>query len=298
MIQDIYPHKLYNEFENSTTPKGNDKIMVFEGPFILVRVGEKSDYPVYGEFEKQNQQEKFTYRYLFKIDEQKYYLGLRKTKSEGIADKENKAERGRWVELEGYSYESTQIFRRMQPMELAYAGTTACHLNLWYQNNHFCGRCGGALEHDKVERMLRCPKCGNLIYPRISPSVIVAVTDGDRILCTKYNRGRNEYQKYALVAGFTEIGETVEETVAREVMEETGIKVKNIRYYKSQPWGFSGGLLLGYWAELDGDDTISLDHEELAEGTWLTREELTLDQSEIALTREMMKQFKEGKERE
>ena len=59
--------------------------------------------------------------------------------------------------------------------------------------------------------MLRCPKCGNLIYPRISPSVIVAVTDGDRILCTKYNRGRNEYQKYALVAGFTEIGETVEE---------------------------------------------------------------------------------------
>ena len=81
--------------------------------------------------------------------------------------------------------------------------------------------------------MMRCSACGNTVYPKIAPAVIVGVINGDKILLTKYN-GR-AYKKYALIAGFTEIGETAEETVAREVMEEAGIKVKDITYYKSQP---------------------------------------------------------------
>ena len=91
-----------------------------------------------------------------------------------------------------------------------------------------------------MERMMQCPKCGLMEFPKICPAVIIGVIDGDRILMSKY-AGR-EYKKYALLAGFTEIGETLEETVSREVMEEVGLKVKNITYYKNQPWAFSGEI--------------------------------------------------------
>jgi len=131
-----------------------------------------------------------------------------------------------------------------------------------------------------------------MIFPKIAPAVIVAVLNGNRILMTKY-AGR-PYKKYALIAGFTEIGETVEETVAREVMEEVGLKVKNIRYYKSQPWGVDSNLLLGFFADLDGDDTICLDEEELSEADWFERDAMPAHDDGISLTREMMGAFEKG----
>ena len=113
---------------------------------------------------------------------------------------------------------------------------------------------------------------------------------------TKY-AGR-EYKRYALIAGFTEIGETAEQTVMREVMEEVGVKVKNIRYYKSQPWGFDSNLLLGYFAELDGDDTISMDEEELSVAEWVHYKDVPAYSEGISLTREMMTKFRMEKEKE
>lgn len=110
---------------------------------------------------------------------------------------------------------------------------------------------------DEKERMLRCPSCGHLIFPTIAPAVIVGVTDGNRIILTTY--AAREYKRYALIAGFTEIGETVEETVRREVMEEVGIPVKNIRYYKSQPWGFDSNLLMGFFCQADRKSQMSMD---------------------------------------
>lgn len=278
MIQDIFPHILRNEFTDKTGPREYDKVLIFRENKVLVKAGAVLSYPEFGELRKNNMAGRCRYRYILKMDEQEIYLGM--------SEKE--------IELPGYSFESTQLFRSAEPMELAYAGVTAWHLYQWYRDNRYCGRCGGELVHDHKERMLSCPVCHRQVYPGISPSVIVAVTDGSRLLVTRYAANRN-YRKYALVAGFTEIGETAEQTVAREVMEETGLRVKNIRYYKSQPWGFSGGLLLGYWAELDGDDTIHLDTEELCEGKWVTPEELELDSLTISLTREMMGLFKEGK---
>ena len=103
------------------------------------------------------------------------------------------------------------------------------------------------------------------------------------------------YRSYALIAGFIEIGESAEQTVQREVMEEVGLKVKNIRYYKSQPWGFTDSLLFGYFCELDGDDTIRLDTNELSQAGWYTRDEITLEDDYLSLTREMILQFKEGR---
>ena len=94
-----------------------------------------------------------------------------------------------------------------------------------------------------------CPECHNTVYPRIMPAVIVGVINGDKLLLTKYRTG---FKYNALIAGFTEIGETVEETVKREVMEEAGIKVNNIRYYKSQPWGSANDILLGFFCDVKG----------------------------------------------
>lgn len=149
---------------------------------------------------------------------------------------------------------------------------------------------------DEKERMLRCPSCGHLIFPTIAPAVIVGVTDGNRIILTTY--AAREYKRYALIAGFTEIGETVEETVRREVMEEVGIPVKNIRYYKSQPWGFDSNLLMGFFCQADRkksdehEPELTIDHEELASGEWVEREQIPDYGEHLSLTHEMMMQFK------
>lgn len=125
------------------------------------------------------------------------------------------------------------------------------------------------------------------------PAVIIAVTNGNKILLSKY--ANREYTRYALLAGFTEIGESVEETVKREVMEEVGLHVKNLRYYKSQPWSFSDTLLMGFFAEVEGDDSITLDREELALAEWFERENIPASESDISLTSEMIEFFRAGK---
>ena len=123
------------------------------------------------------------------------------------------------------------------------------------------------------------------------PAVIVGVKNGDSILLTKYRTG---FQHNALIAGFTEIGETAEETVAREVMEEAGIRVKNITYYKTQPWGIANDLLIGYYCDLDGDPSINMDKSELKYAAWVKREDIQLQPDETSLTNEMMMMFKNG----
>ena len=107
------------------------------------------------------------------------------------------------------------------------------------------------------------------------------------------NAGR-AYKKYEPLAGFTEIGETIEETVQREVMEEVGLKVKNIRYYKSQPWSFSDTILMGFYCDLDGEEEITLDREELALAEWFQRDEIPVEPSRDSLTNEMIIKFKNG----
>ena len=97
------------------------------------------------------------------------------------------------------------------------------------------------------------------------------------------------------MAGFAEIGETLEETVAREVMEEAGIKVRNIRYYKSQPWGMAQDMLTGFFCEVDGDDVIRMDENELKYAGWVRREDIELQPNDLSLTNEMMRMFKENR---
>ena len=187
------------------------------------------------------------------------------------------------------TWKTRHELRVSRPKELTFVALTAMHLDGWYEKNKYCGACGAKTVYDKKERMLRCPCCNNMIYPRINPAVIVAVTNDDKLLLTKY-RDR-EYKKYALVAGFTEIGESFEETVCREVMEETGLKVKNIRYYKSQPWALSDNILAGYFCEVDGDTDIKMDKDELSVAEWVAKEDIPNIIEELSLTNEMIQKF-------
>ena len=175
-----------------------------------------------------------------------------------------------------------------------FAVYTGFHLWRWYADSRFCGTCGSRTTYAHDERAMVCSGCGRRIYPRINPAVIVGVMDGDRLLMTKYKSG---FRHYALIAGFTEIGETAEQTVQREVMEEVGLRVKHIRYYKSQPWGIASDLLMGFYCEVDGSREIHRDDRELGYAEWVERDRIILQPTDHSLTNEMMKRFKDGKEK-
>ena len=220
MIQDIYPSKLNNEFlKYEITDEDNLLFFDHDGK-ILVREEEGTIIFTTG-LERQDNQ----IVYLFSIDEKRYFLSIDSLE----------------YQKEGFSYHSfIEIRDRFSGAEV-YAVFTAYHLWKWYTDNVYCGKCGKKLILDEKERALRCPKCGNIIYPRINPAVIVGVKKGDYLLITRYRTG---FKHNALIAGFTEIGETLEETVEREAMEEAGVHVKNIQYYKSQPWGIAQDILV------------------------------------------------------
>ena len=194
--------------------------------------------------------------------------------------------------MAAYEYVSSREFRGLEPKEAVFAAAVGESLHRWYATTRFCGRCGNPMQDSETERARVCPACGLTIYPKISPAVIVAVTDGNRLLLTKY-RGR-AFKRYALVAGFNEIGESIEDTVRREVLEETGVRVKNLRFYKSQPWVFTDSLLMGFRCELDGSDRITIQENELSEAGWYDREEIPADYSPISLTGEMIDRFRRG----
>ena len=146
---------------------------------------------------------------------------------------------------------------------------------------------------DQKERAMRCAKCGNIVYPKIMPAVIVGIrNEKDQILLTRY--AHSTYTKFALVAGFAEIGETIEDTVRREVKEETGLDVDQLSFYKSQPWAFSSTLLFGFWAHADSHQKISMDDGELKEADWYDRDVNVDNLDQASLTAEMIRAFKKG----
>ncbi|MDO5436054.1 MAG: NAD(+) diphosphatase [Clostridia bacterium] len=268
MIQDIGPSHLDNSFLPDAAAAENDHVMLIKGSAICVADAGGVFFPRRGDFGS------IELTYLFSVDGERFFL---------CRDEDAPCP-------EGFSMQDLRKVRDSYdgPMVRMFAAYTAKHLADWYRDNRFCGRCGSSLRPSDKERALVC-SCGYTVYPRIMPAVIVGVTDGDRLLLTRYRTG---YGHNALVAGFVEIGETAEETVAREVMEETGLKVKNIRYYKSQPWGIANDLLLGYFCDLDGDGTVRMDPDELSYAEWVSRKEIELQPGHWSLTNEMMELFK------
>ena len=277
MLQDMTFGRLENEFRNITA-KPEDIVLCFQAGQVLLSRGADDSLILPTLSQIAVAETTVPPRYLFRMHGQNFFLWTDATPSSPV----------------GFSYEPVRTLRQLRSKEICYAVMTGWHLYNWYRANRICGCCGTPTEHDAKERMLRCPNCGNMIFPRISPAVIVAVTNGDKLLLSKY-AGR-AYTRYALLAGYAEIGETIEQTVHREVMEEVGLRVKNLRYYKSQPWGVDGNLLLGFYCDVDGSDDIHIDEEELSMAGWYSRHALPAKDDGISLTREMIRVFEEGKE--
>ncbi|WP_022766363.1 NAD(+) diphosphatase [Butyrivibrio sp. XPD2006] len=281
MIQDINPLQLNNHYDPNIKADDDSPVVVYSEKSFLLAVNEETGeiaYPHLSELEGAAESDLV---YIFGIGDEMFFLFL--GNAAGLS-----YDRSRFS-FTDFSKVRSKFFL---PKHYVYAAFTALHLAEWYDVTRFCGKCGSENVNDKAERARVCPKCGNKIYPRINPAVIIGVTDkeSNRLVLTKYRTG---FGHNALVAGFTEIGETLEETVKREVMEEVGLKVTNIRYYKSQPWGMASDVLAGFFCDVTGDTEIKMDDQELKYAEWNLPEEIVLQPMDYSLTNEMMKLFKE-----
>lgn len=270
MFQDIAPKVFDNHYEQRRAPRADDYVVIYNDRQVVMY--QERALPTVQKATAQWQLTPDQMTYLFQIDQTAFYLVAAKITPDT-----------------DYHYTNARAFRNFTPAWLGYAGATAAHLGWWYETNQFCGRCGHAMVPDQQERAMDCPQCGQKIYPRISPVVVVGVTSGDKILLTKYLTG---YQPYTLISGFVEIGETLEDTVRREVHEEVGLDIRNIHYYGSQPWAFSESLLMGFFAELDHPETIQLEHDELSQAKWFDRNDTPDDGAKFILAWEMRQAFR------
>ena len=154
----------------------------------------------------------------------------------------------------------------------------------WDRHTKYCGKCGGEMTADTAISK-RCVRCGHTVWPQLATAIIVLVRRGDEILLVHANNFRGNY--YGLVAGFVETGETLEEAVEREVLEETGLHIKNIRYYGSQPWPYPCGLMIGFFADYDYGE-IRLQQSELASGGWYRTDNLPQIPGKMSIARRMI----------
>lgn len=243
MIQDIFPYRLDHAFRDRE-PEPEDCFFSFRGGEVLLRVSEDGSrrIPVFHDLGMPFAEVRRLAVFLFCVDGVTVYL----LRQQGDVLPERK----------GMQYLPLRELDGILPGWAYFAGATALHLAGWYERNVYCGRCEGVRAQDRGRRSLSCPDCGDTVYPAIAPVVMVAVTDGDRLLMTKY--GDRPLPQWVLVSGFVEAGETLEEAAEREVYEETGIRIRGLKYFGSQPWGFSGSVIAGYTAELDGSDQLRM----------------------------------------
>lgn len=272
MIQDIAPHLFNNVYLMSTQADSKDYIFHFQNDSLLLKQhnGELR-IPVRSEFCGKVDVGIF----LFTLNSIPCYLAEACT----IPDQQE------------FAFHEITFFRTISQKEVAYASIVAFQLMQWYGQNRYCGKCGAALIHKTDERALLCSSCGNIIYPKISPAVIVAIICDDRILLAKGVNFRGGF--YSLVAGYADIGETLEDAVVREVKEEVGLDVTDIRYYSSQPWPLSGSMMIGFIAHADDRQPIIMDKKEILDAAWFTRDQLpTHPSAGISIAGEIIDKFK------
>ena len=189
---------------------------------------------------------------------------------------------------EGMRFEGLrEIYALMGERCFALAGR-ALQIVDWDRAHQFCGRCGSKTETHPTERAKECPRCGLLEFPRLAPAIIVLVRRGREMLLA---RGRRfQAPTYSTIAGFVEPGETLEEAVVREVKEETGITVKDIRYFGSQPWPFPHSLMIGFTASYASGE-ITLNDEENIDAGWFTADNLPNLPGKLSIARKLIDTF-------
>lgn len=278
MIQDIAPHIFSNRFLQTDSISPEDYMLFFrDNKLMMLNANREPDLPQRKDLPDLtgNDQEVF----LFTLNGKNCFLLKDYT---------------RWEQAQ-CSFEEISFFRTFRKKEIAWISIVGNQLMNWYAQNQYCGKCGQATEHKTTERAISCPGCGHTVYPKISPAIIVGITCGDQILLA---RGVNfRLQFYSLVAGYADIGESLEDTVRREVKEEVGIDVTNIRYYKSQPWPFSGSMMIGFWAEADASQPILIDKNEITEAAWFSRNDLPNHPPNLSIAGEMIELFEKNQHR-
>jgi NAD+ diphosphatase len=179
------------------------------------------------------------------------------------------------------------LFGALPDVDFAIAGR-ALGLTAWDRDHRHCGRCGAATERSTTERLRTCTSCGHGAYPRLSPAIIVLVERDGRALLAR--NARFPLPFHSTLAGFVEVGETLEHAVAREVAEEVGITVGDIRYFGSQPWPFTGSLMIGFVARWTGGE-LTPDGTEIAEAGWYLPDALPLVAPKLSIARELIDDF-------
>ncbi|MCP4417487.1 MAG: NAD(+) diphosphatase [Chloroflexi bacterium] len=183
------------------------------------------------------------------------------------------------------------LFNRL-PLDYLWLAGRAVQIIDWDRNHPFCSRCATPNEIQAHERAKKCPNCGLITYPRISPAIIVRVDriidDVPHLLLARNGRWRRGW--YSVLAGFVEPGETLEECVHREVFEEVGIHLQNVRYFGSQPWPFPNSLMLAFTADYASGD-ILLEEEEIEDANWFTVDTLPNLPSRISIARRLVDNF-------
>ncbi|HWQ29866.1 MAG TPA: NAD(+) diphosphatase [Negativicutes bacterium] len=189
---------------------------------------------------------------------------------------------------EGWFFIGLRQLFTLLPEDMFWLAARAYHLSYWDKNTKYCGRCGSKTQTLATEHAKSCPDCGFVTYTRISPAIIVAITKGDQLLLAQGKRFTSKF--YSILAGFVEPGENLEDCVRREVMEEVGINVKNIRYFGSQPWPFPDSLMLGFTAEYAGGELVP-DPGEIGDAGWFDVDSLPQIPSSISIARKLIDDF-------
>jgi len=186
---------------------------------------------------------------------------------------------------DGWEYSGVrELFGRVPDDELAIAAL-AVQIIDFDRTTRFCGRCGAKTRQLRTERAKFCSDCNLITYPRLSPAIIVLVQNDDRILLARSPRFPNGL--HSTIAGFVEPGENLEDAVHREVFEEVGIAVKNIRYFGSEPWPFPHSFMIGFVADYAGGE-ITIDNKEIVSAGWFDRDNLPPVPSSLSISRALI----------
>jgi len=189
---------------------------------------------------------------------------------------------------DGMRFEGLRTLYRRLPDDLFFLAGRAIQIIAWDRTHQFCGRCGTRTVYHKADRATECPNCGLVNYPRIAPAVIVAVERGDELLLARNANFPAAF--FSVLAGFVEAGESLEETVRRELREEVSIEVKDITYFGSQSWPFPNSLMVGFTATYAGGE-ICVDPREVAEAAWFRHDTLPRVPPGLSIARKLIDAF-------
>ena len=189
---------------------------------------------------------------------------------------------------DGMRFEGLRALYGKLPDDLFFLAGRAVQIIAWDRTHQFCGQCGSRTEYHPVDRATQCPNCGLINYPRLAPAVIVAVSRGDEILLARSPNFPAAF--FSVLAGFVEAGESLEDTVRREIREEVSLEIQNLRYFASQSWPFPHSLMLGFTAEYASGE-INIDPNEVAEAGWFRWDNLPRVPPRLSIARQLIDHF-------